>query len=59
MVYVFYSKQDANREVIGRVTSTGLTHAREMIAGRKNLPIKVIDELFIIERLVDYEKHVR
>lgn len=56
MIYVFYSKQDSNREVIGRVTSTGLNIAREMIAERKNLPIEVIDDLFVIERLVDYEK---
>ena len=56
MVYVFYSKQDSKKEVIGRVTSTGLNIAREMIAERKNLPIEVVDNLFVIERLVDYEK---
>jgi hypothetical protein len=58
MTYVFYSKLDSNREVIGRVMATSLNEAREMISERKALSEKLIDELYVIETLEDHENHI-
>ncbi len=58
MTYVFYSKLDSNREVIGRVMATSLNEAREMISERKALSEKLIDELYVIETLEDHENNI-
>jgi hypothetical protein len=58
MTYVFYSKLDSNREIIGRVMATSLNEAREMISERKALSEILIDELYVIETLEDHENHI-
>jgi len=58
MTYVFYSKLDSNREVIGRVMATSLNEARELISERKALSEEIIDELYVIETLEDHENHI-
>ena len=49
--YIYYYKQDPEREAIGRVMSSDLQAAREQIAIIKNLSIDLIDELFFIKLL--------
>jgi len=58
MTYVFYSKLDSNREIIGRVIATSLNEARTLISGTKKLSENVIDDLFVIKKLDDYENNI-
>ncbi len=58
MTYVFYSKLDINREVIGRVMATSLNEARALVSGIKALPENVVDDLFVIETLDDHENRI-
>ena len=58
MTYVFYSKVDAKREIIGRVMATSLNEARLMISERKALSENLIDELYVIETLDDHENNI-
>jgi hypothetical protein len=58
MTYVFYSKLDANREVIGRVMATSLNEARTLISERKALSENLIDELYVIKTLEDHENSI-
>ena len=58
MTYVFYSKLDNTQEIIGRVMATSLNEARELISERKALSERIIDELYVIKTLVDYENNI-
>jgi hypothetical protein len=58
MTYVFYSKLDSNCEIIGRVIATSLNEARTLISGTKKLAENVIDDLFVIKKLDDYENNI-
>jgi hypothetical protein len=58
MTYVFYSKLDSNCEIIGRVIATSLNEARTLISGTKKLSENVIDDLFVIKKLDDYENNI-
>lgn len=58
MTYVFYSKLDSKREVIGRVMASSLTVAREMVSELKALSEDLVDDLFVIETLDDHENRI-
>lgn len=58
MTYVFYSKWDSKREVIGRVVATSLNEACTMISAIKALSEDVVNDLFIIETLKDHENRI-
>lgn len=58
MTYVFYSKLDSNREVIGRVMATSLNEARAMISEIKALSEEIVNDLFVIETLDDHENRI-
>lgn len=58
MTYVFYSKLDSKREVIGRVMASSLTEAREMVSELKALSEDLVDDLFVIETLDDHENRI-
>jgi hypothetical protein len=56
--YIFYYKVDSLCEPIGRVMATDLNEAREMIVQIKQLPKDVIDDLFEIKRVSNYENNI-
>jgi hypothetical protein len=58
MTYVFYSKLDSKREVIGRVMASSLNEAREMVSELKALSEDLVDDLFVIETLDDHENRI-
>ena len=58
MTYVFYFKLDSNCEIIGRVIATSLNEARTLISGTKKLSENIIDDLFVIKKLDDYENNI-
>jgi len=56
MIYVYHFKNDI--EIIGRVMATSLYEAREQIAVIKQLTVDLIDDLFVIKRLDEYENTI-
>lgn len=56
MIYVYHYKNDI--EIIGRVMATGLDDARKKISVIKQLTEDLIDELFVIKRLDEYENNI-
>lgn len=57
-VYIYYSKLDSNCEIIGRVMATSLDEARELVSLSKKIVVNLIDDLFVIKRLDDYENSI-
>lgn len=56
MIYVYHYKNDV--EIIGRVMATSLDEARNQVAVIKHLTVDLIDELFVIKRLDEYENNI-
>jgi len=57
MIYIFYYKNDAKCEPVGRVMATSLNDARNQISIIKQLAINLIDELFVIKTFADHENN--
>ena len=49
--YIYYIKDDTNKEPIGRVTATSLQTAREQIANIKKISEHDVVELFAIQQI--------
>ena len=49
--YIYYIKDDTNKEPIGRVTATSLQTAREQIADKKKISEQDVDTLFAIQQI--------
>ncbi len=53
--YVYIFRNDSSNEVIGRVQASGMLDARRKVSVIKRLDIDLIDNLYIIKKLSDYE----
>ena len=51
--FIYYSKTDSKKEVLGKTYSLTLKQATNRFARRKQLPIDVFLEIFTVE---EYEK---
>ena len=54
--YVYLFRNDSSNEPIGRVQATGLLDARRKVSLVKRLDIDLVDNLYIIKKLSDYEQ---
>lgn len=50
VTYVYFFKSDTTQEVIGSVVASNINDAREKISIIKQLPLKEIDQLFVIKQ---------
>ena len=58
-IYIYYFKADTKCEALGRVMTTSLGEARELISEKKALDANIISELFVIKKLEDHENNIQ